>query len=237
MLRLAALMPIALVACVDNGDEGMYVVNNTAVTTACALSGSPDQAFLGRGMIHYASPSAYVMTPLIQSRIASGESDVDEIQRTIQLRGADVTLTLKAVSVERDGQFTVTHPEADLTQFSVLFSGSLPPSGYVNSFVDIIPPATLRQVAQMSGANVESEPFNAEVLAQVVIKGDINGDAIESAPYFYPVSVCNDCVVANLGACPLTVSPRPGNACNPYQDGVVDCCVDASNRLVCPGPM
>ena len=74
------------------------------------------------------------------------------------------------------------------------------------------------------------------MLAEVVIRGDINGSTITSAPYLYPITVCNDCVVSNLGACPLPsgVDVRTGNGCNPFQDGVVDCCTDADNRLVCP---
>lgn len=238
MLRLAALVPVVFAACVDTGDEGMYVLNNTAIGATCSLSGSPDQPFISHGTIHYSSPVAYLLTPLIQSRIVASETDTDEAQKTIQLRGADVTLTLKALSIERgDGSIQTTQMDTELGQFSTLFSGAITPGGSVNVGVDIIPPSVLRSVAQMSGANLETDAFNAEVLASVVIKGDINGSSIEAAPYLYPVSVCNNCVLVNLGACPLSVQPRTGNACNPFQDGVVDCCVDESNNLICPGPM
>lgn len=236
MLRLAALMPLALVACVDTGDEGIYVLNNTAVTGECTLSGSPDQASIGHGLIHYLSPTAYVMTPLIQSRIAA-QMNIDDTSRTVQLRGADIVLTLEAVTVEHaDGSFTTTQPEKSLAMFSTLFSGAVPPGGSVNAFVDAIPPPTLRQIATESGADVATESFNAEVLAQVVIRGEINDNTVTSAPYLFPITVCNDCVVSNLGACPLPsgVQVRTGNACNPYQDGVVDCCTDTDGRLVCP---
>ncbi|HEY5949223.1 MAG TPA: hypothetical protein VIV40_27205 [Kofleriaceae bacterium] len=238
MLRLAALIPfalVALVACVDSGDEGIYVLNNSAVTgESCTLSGSPDQAMVGHGQVNVLSPVAYVMTPLIESRIQSVDG-VDDTSKTVQLRGADIKLTIKAVSIERGGQFMVTQPETALPPFSVLFSGSLKPGGSVNAFVELIPPGTIRQIAQMSGANLDTDSLNSEVLAEVTIKGDLGGSSVESQPYFYPVTICNDCIVVNNGACPMTVAPRAGNACNPYQDGVVDCCVDASNNLVCPG--
>lgn len=236
MLRLAALIPLALVACVDSGDEGLYVVNNTAVTgTSCTLNGSPMQPQLGHGLIHVDSTLPYVMTPLLQSRITAA-ANVDDISKTIQLRGADVTLTLKAVSVERGGSFTTTNPDTQLIQFSTLFSGSIAPGASVNAFVDIIPPATIRSVAAMSGANLETDALNAEVLASVVIKGEINDSGVESQPYLYPVTICNDCVFRNVGACPVT-GPSTGNACNPYQDGIVDCCVDTmTNTLICPAP-
>lgn len=236
MLRLAALIPLALVACVDSGDEGIYVLNNTAITDSCSLSGSPDQAMLGHGLVYWGSPVPYVLTPLIQSRIMAAEG-TDDTLRTVQLRGADVTLTLKAVSIDHpDGSVTVTQPNSQLDQFTTLFSGAVAPGGSVNAFVDVLPPAAMRQVAADSGADLANDSLNAEVLASVVIRGEINGNTITSAPYLYPITVCNQCVVTNLGACPLpsTVTVRTGNACNAYQDGVVDCCTDASNRLVCP---
>lgn len=238
MLRLAALVPFVFAACVDSGDEGMYVLNNTAVGNTCVLTGSPDQPFISHGTIHYLSPRAYLLTPLIQSRIVASETDTDDAQKTIQLRGADVTLTMKALSIERsNGSIETMQTDTQIGQFSTLFSGAITPGGSVNVGVDIIPPSILRSIAQMSGANLETDGFNAEVLATVVIKGELNGSSIEATPYLYPVSVCNNCVVVNLGACPLTVTPRTGNACNPFQDGVVDCCVDESGNLVCPGPM
>ena len=237
MLRLAALMPLALVACVDSGDEGIYVLNNTAVTEAtCSLSGSPDQAMLGHGVINVDSPTAYVMTPLIQSRITPIEG-VDDISKTVQLRGADVRLVLKAVTVERSGQFSTTNPNSDVgAPFSVLFSGAISPGASVNAFVDIIPPGTLRSIAAMSGANLETDGLSAEVLAEVTIKGDLNGDSIESQPFLYPVTVCNDCVINFVGDCAAFMgTARTGNACNPFQDGVVDCCA-SNGSLVCPVP-
>lgn len=229
MLRLAALVPLTLVACVDSGDEGIYVLNNTAITeTSCSLSGNPAQAMLGHGVINWLSPQAYVMTPLIQSRITAVEG-IDDQSKTVQLRGADVALTVKAIT--RD--FVTTPSETMLPPFSVLFSGAVGPGASVNAFVDAIPPGTLRSIGTDNGA-ATAESFRAEVLASVVIRGELNGDTITSAPYLFPITVCNDCVVVNLGACPVMGSVRTGNACNPFQDGVVDCCTDASNNLICP---
>jgi hypothetical protein len=56
------------------------------------------------------------------------------------------------------------------------------------------------------------------------------------------VTVCNNtqglCVVVDNGVCPFTGTPRTGNACNIFQDGVVDCCRDATtNNLICPAPV
>jgi hypothetical protein len=235
-MRFASLTAaLVLVGCANSGDEGMIVLNNTAVAgDTCALTGEAGQAFMSHGQIYAQSNLGYTLTPLIQSRVSTATvgggtgmtTPVDPLTKTIFLRGADVSLTLKAVSIESGGQYTVTQPETNIAQFSVLFSGSLPPSGTVNVGFEVITPAMLNSIVQMSGANISSQNLNAEVLAEVTIRGDLNGSEIEALPFYYPISVCTDCVVVNLG-----------NACNPFQDGIVDCCTDASNNLICPAPV
>jgi hypothetical protein len=74
------------------------------------------------------------------------------------------------------------------------------------------------------------------VLANVEAFGDLQGTEIVADPYQYPVTICNDCVVNNLGACsalPVGTIARTGNPCNPFQDGIVDCC-EGTNGPVCP---
>jgi hypothetical protein len=238
MLRLTTLTAVlALAACADTGDEGMIVLNNTAVTETCTLSGAASQPFIAHGQIWAKSPNGYFLTPLIQSRVTSADS-VDDTQRTIFLTGANVSLEVKAVTIEKpDGSF-VNGPAITLQQpqFSALFSGSLPPSGTVNVGFDVIPPQVLRQILTSSGAGA-TDKMTAEVLATVNILGTLGGDALESSPFQFPVAVCNNCVVVDNGTCPLLTAPRTGNACNAFQDGVIDCCHDASNNFVCPGPV
>jgi len=235
---------LVLVGCANTGDEGMIVLNNTAVSgEECALSGTADQPFQAHGEIYAFSPNGYVLTPLVQSRITtelggsgSGSSTVDPLQKTIFLRGADISLTLKATSIEQNGQFNVTQDERNIGKFSVLFSGSLPPDGTVNVGFEVITPAIMRQLVIDSGVVLGAQSLEAEVLAEVTIKGDLGGDSVSASPFYYPITVCTDCVVNSIGMCPVTATPRTGNACNPYQDGVIDCC-ETADGLVCPAMM
>jgi hypothetical protein len=239
MSRFAALLPFVFVACADTGDEGMYVINNTAPPDdSCVLTGSRDQPFNSHGVVYFGSSEGYVMTPLIQSRVVAS-TDTDDTSRTIQLRGADVKLTLVALSVVTSAGITTTQPNTELPSFSALFSGAVPPAGTANVDFTLIPASTLLSIAGMSGINLDNptDNFNAEVLAEVSVRGVINDNTVQAAPYLYPVTVCKNCVVNNLGSCPLMdVTPRPGNPCNPAQDGVVDCCT-STEGLVCPAPM
>lgn len=236
MLRLASLSAVLfLFGCANNGDEGMTVLNNTAVAgDQCTLTGDPSQPFKSHGEIFALSPYGYTLTPLITSRITVG-TDGDPLQRTIFLKGADVTLTVKAISVRTGSSFNVTQPESVLGQFSVLFAGSLAPSGSVNVGFDVITPSQIAQVVQMSGANLSTSDLNAEVLAEVEIIGEMGGDEVRSNTFAYPISVCTDCVVNYTGECPAAGTVRQGNPCNIYQDGDVDCCSDADGSLICPG--
>ncbi len=238
-MRLASLTSVLiLVGCANQGDEGMIVLNNTAVTSTCVLTGDPAQPFVSHGELYALGNAGYLLTPLIQSRVTletgGSATAVDQLQRTIALRGADVSLTVEAVSVRNsDGSYTVTQPtNKQVDPFSVLFSGSLPPNGSVNVGFEVITPATAQRILGLAGYQA-GQLMSAEVLAAVTIRGDLGGDEIKSAPFHFPISVCTDCVVNNLGPCPAT-GTRAGNACNPFQDGVVDCCTGTSGQLICP---
>ena len=240
---LRTLIPIsvfALAACAEQGDEGMYVLNNTAPTgDSCFLNGSTMQPFVAHGEIWVGSNRGYLLTPLIQSRYVS-PTGVDPIQNTIQLRSANVELTLKALTVPRaGGGYDTTQPNSSVGTFSALFSGALPPGGSVNVGFDVIPVASLQDILGVA--------VTAEVLASVTIVGDVNGSEVVSSPFLFPISICSDCVVNiltdSLGqymTCPVptTVTPRAGNPCNVFQDGNVDCCVQpGTTTLVCPAPV
>jgi hypothetical protein len=101
----------------------------------------------------------------------------------------------------------------------------------VNVAFEIIPVETLRAIRSSIG---DTEHFRAEVLATITVVGELNGDETVAQPFTFPVTVCTDCVISEIGPCPTTGTPRTGNPCNPFQDGALDCCVEADNSLTCP---
>jgi hypothetical protein len=242
MLRAAAFITstLAFAGCVaDSGGEGFVILNNTAVTgDSCSLTGATGQPFLAHGQINTASPSGYLLTPLLQSAITDDTGNT--LQRTIQLSGANIELTVEAITITHaDGSITNGTPPA-LTgtegKFRVLFSGSLPPNGTANVAFEVVPVQTMRTIIESAGAG-SGDSVNAEVKAVVKPDGTMGGDRVDGSPFTYPISVCNDCVIVDRGACPFMGTVRTGNACNPFQDGPVDCCEDATAGLVCPAGM
>jgi hypothetical protein len=243
MLRAAALFTstLAFAGCVaDSGGEGFVILNNTAVPAdSCSLTGDAGQAFLAHGQINSSSPAGYLLTPLFESAITATADQT--LQRTILLSGANVELSVVAMTVTHgDGSVTnPTPPELSGTdaKFRVLFSGSLPPGGTANFAFEVLPVSTMHTIMAAAGAG-DGDSVNAEVTAKVTADGTMGGDRVDSSPFTYPITVCNDCVLVNHGACAdFMGTARTGNACNPFQDGPIDCCTDDTGALVCPAGM
>jgi len=243
MLRAAALITstLAFTGCVaDSGNEGFIILNNTAppTGTVCTLTGALGQPFVSHGEISVASPSGYLFTPLIQSQITA--TATNETQRTIMFEGANVELTVEAETIQHsDGTFTKPTPpmlQGTDGKFQALFSGSVTPGGTANVSFEIVPVSTIATIAQGAGL-AAGDRLSAEVKALVKPFGTLGGSRVDGSPFQYPITVCNDCVVVDHGACPITGTVRTGDSCQPYQDGIVDCCTDAQNNLLCPGTM
>ncbi len=242
MLRAAALITstLAFTGCVaDTGGEGFIILNNTAVMgTQCLLTGTIGQPFKSHGEITTLSPAGYLFTPLFQSQLTALTGQ--ESQRTIMFDGANVDLTVEAVTIQHaDGTFSKPTPPT-LTgtdgKFQALFSGSLAPGGTANASFEILPLSTIGTIVQGAGL-ATGDHLSAEVKAVISPFGTMGGSRINGTPFQYPVTVCNDCIVVDHGACPIVGTVRTGDACQPYEDAIVDCCRDTSNNLVCPGTM
>jgi hypothetical protein len=232
MLRtLTILVPtVALAACVasNNSDNPMVVLQNSAIPSgqlSCSFGtlgvGSPLLPF---GEISTLSTNPYILAPLIQSRITATAGE--ELQRTILIQGADVTLT-----VASPAGITLNASDA---AFQSLFSGSLAPNmGTTNEIMNLIPATAIATIAASAGTT----PFHAQVVANIKVFGTLAGDRVESLPFQYPVTVCNDCIINELGPCPIAGTVRVGNPCNIFQDSPVDCCRETNGTLTCPARM
>ena len=259
MNRLCPII-LLLAGCADTGDEGFFIRNNVAPDeSSCSFMPSATAPFVPRGVLSIQSPSAYLLAPLIESRITAAMGQ--ESARTVSLMGARIDVEIGPISVE-DAQRKVTfscaaegatpcYSEAErtaladsgVTKFRSLFAAPLAPNGGLSTAAfDLVPTAIVREIERKAGTIPDGGRLTAQVVATARVYGTLGGGEIEGVPFTYPVSVCggspgrSDCVVNVVGACASTsvsFDPRPGNPCNPFQDAVVDCCTDASG-LVCP---
>lgn len=224
----------AFAACTSDSGGGIVIRQNLANDGArCVFTADSGNAFIARGTIALQSPQPYVLTPLLESNIVALQNQVS--QRTIQTRGARVSLTIAGASQAGTSvMVNTTSFPAGALKFTSLFSAPIAPNGglSVGEF-DIIPTSFLEALgAQLTGASV-----HVQVVAEVKVYGTLGGDELESDPFYYPVTVCNDCVINPVGACPIAMKGSLGNPCNPYQDGQIDCCTAADGQLLCPAPV
>lgn len=230
-----AVGALTLAACADDSGGGLIIRQNLAPTAMGSCSFAPDLTapYFARGSISMLSQQPYVFTPLIESRITAAVGQ--ESLRTVLVRGARVDLRIESITVNNQSvEVDVTDfPEGTL-KFTSLFSAPVAPNGglSVGDF-DLLTSgfiATLRERYDAQGS------VRVQVVAETRVFGDLGGDEIESDTFSYPVTVCNDCIVNNVGACPSAAEVRTGNPCNPFQDGIVDCCT-TDGGLICPAPV
>ncbi|CAN5140142.1 hypothetical protein BH11MYX1_BH11MYX1_03960 [soil metagenome] len=220
-MRLVSVLAfVGLVSgCSNGGDEGMFVLNNSAppAGTVCTFTGDKAQLFTSAGTISFdagAAGTGYILAPLIESRITT-TSDAQIAQRTIRLEGANITATVQPSGVKQ--------------QYSVLFSGSVAPGGTTNVSFEALPAASITALGKAD--------VNTQVVLSVQIYGMLGGSRIDAETFTYPVTIVaqGKGIVFDAGPCATDVAvARTGNACNPYQDGVVDCCTSKSGDQVCP---
>ena len=240
MLRVfaLALTTLAFAGCVaDSGGEGFVIVSNELImpgTNSCLVTATSTGPFLSRGEISTSTQSGYVMTPVLQSNISSA-SMTDVLQRTITLEGANIDLSVGALTIgHADGTFTKGTPPTLMGtdgKFLTQFSGSLSPGGVTGTAFEIVPVTTIAAIRQAAGA-AAGDTIDAEVSATIKPFGTMGGSRVDGTPFKYAVSVCSNCVVHDLGACPV-VATNKGNPCNVFQDGIVDCC-ESAGGLLCP---
>jgi hypothetical protein len=218
---------LGLAACAsDTGDEGIFLSKNVSPGDGCIFSATQAELFNPHGSFSLFARRGYDLFPQMISKITSREDNVE--QRTIQVRGARVDLAMA------DGS-AVNAP----THFESLFAAPLAPNGGISDAAfELVPVAFAAAVATANNITpATTTVFKAEVVAKVVLFGDLTGNEVTSQEFQYPVTLCNDCVTNIIGTCPLpsaTVLANVGNPCNAYQDGYVDCCI-SGNNVICPG--
>jgi hypothetical protein len=235
MQRLLASCVIAAVAgavgCADTGDEAMFVQSNLFADTGCRATPGASSTVLSHGSLDVLTDRGYTLFADVESRITAlvGQG----IQRTISLSGANIDIAFPGSTLFSAAELADLRAQ-NITHFKYPLSGSIPPGGAAAVPFELIP----LQLVERIFAKVDlSKQFRLETLATFSIVGDMSGEHVSSQPFTYAVTIGNQVsvnITGNCSALPTGFMPRTGYACNKYQDGVVDCCLDSN--LVCPTP-
>ncbi len=231
VLAFASLIVVGAAGCADSGDEGILVTKNVVPGTGCTFLGDMTEGFFPNGQWSTLSPGGYLFSPQMNSRITALMGEENE--RTIIVDAADIDLTI-------DPSLNV---DSSLTHFKAPFSVPLPP--IVNGSLttadgqfQLIPRGVIDAViAANPNVNDENAPtFSTLIQATFTVTGKMSGQDVTSQPFQYGVTLANDVVVQRAGACPVAggTTINTGNPCNPFQDGLITCCTDMNNDLICP---
>jgi hypothetical protein len=215
MRLVSSLAFVLLVGCADSGDEGFFVLANTAppAGNACTLTSQTSQPSFSSGEITFGVPpiapaTGYVLTPLFQSRITARNTSPEESSlRTIHLEGANISANFAGAS-------------GTAQQYSVLFSGSLTPQGNVNAIFEALPVDKIK----MFGNATQS----VTVVLTVTAFGTLGGGRIDAEPFQYPITITAPGKCTDLAPGTTAVA----DACNRFQDTL--CCVTMTGGLSCP---
>lgn len=228
----------ALTGCVadDVGDGALRIIRNQALddTAGCVVPSTLTTAGRFGGTIEVTSPVDYIMTPVIQNYAVS-QSGKFVAQRTAFLEGAKVDISFANADLFTAAELTQLTDDA-LIKFSTPFSAAVTPdNGTAGLGFSVIPADLLRRIQPKLAAAGNTTILNV----RVKVFGSMGGGEVESDAFYYPVTVCDGtkvpCVIASVFTCGTPdITVRKGNVCNPFQDGVVDCCTNGTT-LMCPG--
>ena len=173
-------------------------------------------------------PGGYFFTPVVENT-AQTVMGTSENQRLVTIKGAEVKLD---ATLAGGDEFTFSSDS--LQNFTVRTSGSVEPDGGTISLgFEIL---GIDHIMELQSAVSPDAP--AQVIAKVVVFGELSDGGVESEPFEYPVTVCEGCLTVDVGACadlPADFETQlTGGECNPLQDAAVECCTDADGNLVCP---
>jgi hypothetical protein len=201
----------------------MQVLRNQQPSEGCDISVDPSGPFQPRGLIDVSSTQGYRFTPLVQNVAIANDNSM----KRIFVEGANVDIEFVGSNAPDPAAF-----QENYISFRSPFSGSIEAEGFASFDFDIM---SRELVAGLVGSVTPTSSI--QLIASVTIVGELDGDGIESNTFKYPIEVCDGCMQNLIGAC-LGLDPTTeiagGGACNPLQDGVIDCCTGDGGELVCP---
>lgn len=239
MTRLAvitSLLAVALVGgCTDN--YSVIILRNIDPSDTCEVSPSTTVS-RGSGFLDVTPElpdgtfnTGYILTPEIRNPtgapVVSATRPGNPNAHIFYLRGVDVQVL---AGPDPNSESAVRALQAaGLANRTILIGGSIEPNGTLGLGFPIIDAA---MVQALQGAVI----IPAQVVVRVVAFGKIDGTDIESPPFDYPVTLCEGCLLADLGRCDQLsrdVEVPSGGECSPLADGALGCCT-TDTGAVCP---
>jgi hypothetical protein len=241
MLRgpaLAILGPLLGVAlapgCANGGDASIIVLRSVAPTSAmeCTFSASSTELTVSSGALDATAGTGYLLPLQLTTRITAATGM--ENQRLVFVTGALVDVSFPDATMFSADLLAQWKAEA-LTHFKAQGAVLINPNGGLSDTAFEVFPG------ELALAIVQAAPsfltLNAVVTLKVIAGLGQSGTDLSSDPFEFPITLLHGGLTPSKGPCstlPSGFVPRKGSPCNVGQDGITDCCTDASMNLVCP---
>lgn len=218
------------------------ILNDQVPLPDCVIPTNPG-VYQGEGTLDVAVAqpsfgSAYFFFPLIENNLPAAQTGAIDPNQ-IQLSGFQVDITNIPGAGLPDPIQNVLDSAGSLAHYQVPWSGGVDAGGgHLSAAVAAFPVELAQNMAAAGGLG--RDPSNVVQLNISALGTTNSGQRMTSDPFHFPLHICSGCLIANAGdipACPFTTTAvLTGNACNPAQDGFVDCCTQ-NGSLVCPPPV
>lgn len=184
-LLLAAASCLVAPACAEN-ESSLFIQACLVPDEQCIVEPSADAVVRQRGLVDVAhTGGGYRCNLLLGNQLAPlGNDSLRTETSRIQIEAFDVT-------VRRIGPDGTEVEEAAFSAPTAGFvdPGQAPSPGYAGVDALLLDPATASRLADPNNAG-----FLNEVVVEVVARGrTLGGTEIESAPFRFPITVCNGC--------------------------------------------
>jgi hypothetical protein len=224
-VRISALVAAVLSvgACTDAGRVLFIVQNNVPEPqpVGCTIQGSLNSQFRQSGAVDLTNSSFYQLTPVMMNLAARVSGD--DSKRVAIVQGAEVSIEVPAGS------------NIDLganSQRTLRFTGAVFPDGGTTGFaIELLSEAMLEAIAN---SVTLAEKDRVSLVVEITAFATMDGNEVESERFFFPLDVCDGCLLRVADSCDIT-PPSRGYECYPQvQDVPTICCLDASGGTICP---
>ncbi len=221
----AATLVAGFAACAqDGGDKTVLITNVMAPADMCLLTPSEAGPFVIGGTLDVGGSGGYLLFPLIKNLASSNDGTLTS-NRIFFAEGFRIELS------SRDPDTAAAISGANSYSIQAGFSVA-PDDSLFGASVQVFLPGVVKAIA------ATLNPFEStQVLASVEVIGNQGGDQVSSNAFVFPITLCKNCLVTDLGPCDMLDSAftvtSPGNSCNPGQDQAVQCCSTPQGNI-CP---
>jgi hypothetical protein len=235
---VSAAVVVGLTSGCSGENERFFIVQNQVPTAGCVVN-TTRTLYRGEGTLDVALVSgnasfAYQLFPLLQNDYpAVGMANASEPNRLF-VRAFRVWVEpgegAPARLFEVFDKAMQSEQTRALVEFQQPWAATIDPGGgLLAAGVGVVPAELARQIrASQALVGIPSAP----IVVRVRAVGKRQDGEVESKEFTYPISVCSECLIGEVRACPY-MATNTGNACNVAQDSVVDCC-QAGVELTCP---